>query len=137
MQKDLHDPCDRDRSEAESKLVLPAGEFGALLLAGALFSLSALFGPSTLVSAMPSLVTTTVAILSTAIAQMSITLDPRFKAEAAEYRAVLEPFGQTNPAGMRDYHASRRAKCPGYFSNSVRGSSGDRCRTAKRSESGR
>ena len=30
---------------------------------------------------------------------MSITLDPRFKAEAAEYRAVLEPFSQTNPAG--------------------------------------
>ena len=115
-------------------LVLPAGEFGALLLAGTLFSLSALFGPSTLVSTMTGLVTTTVATLSTAITQMSITLDPRFKAEAAEYRAVLEPFSQTNPAGTRDYHSSRRPKCQGFFSNSVHGSSGDRCRTAKRSK---
>ena len=50
MQKALYEPSRSEMSEAESKLVLPTGEFGALLLAGALFSLSALYGPSTLLS---------------------------------------------------------------------------------------
>jgi len=121
MQKDLH-----DRSEAESELALPTGEFGALLLAGTIFALCAIFGPSSLVSGMTGLATTTVSSLSTAITQMSGTFDPRLKADAAEYPALLAPFSQANPAGTRDY-ISRSTKYPGFSSNSIHGNSGDRC----------
>ena len=127
MQKDLHEPYDRKRSEAESELALPTGEFGALLLAGTIFALCAMFGPSALVGAMTGLATTTVASLSTAITKMSGTFGPRLKADAAEYPALLALFSQAKPAGTRDYNISRSTKYPGFLSNSVRGNSGDRC----------
>ena len=133
MQKDCLELFRSEMSKAESELALPVGEFGTLLLAGALLSLSVLYGPSTLFSATKGVMTTAAATFSTATTQMRITLDPRFKAEAAEYRAVLEPFGQTTPTRTYDYQSSRRAKCPGYFLNSVRAASRDHCRTAKRS----
>jgi len=78
----LHELSDREITEAQSELSLPAGEVVALFFAGLLLTLSFLLGPSTLVGATRGLVAGTLTAVSGAITQTSITVERQLEAKA-------------------------------------------------------
>jgi hypothetical protein len=140
VRRGLHELSDREISEAQSDLMLPAGGVVALFFAGSLLSLSFMLGPSALVSATRGFVAGTVATISSAIAQTSISMERQLEARASDYQPVQEPSSQAKAAETRP---SRRTQCARLhprnsarsdFLRSVLGAVGDRCRLAKRSK---
>jgi hypothetical protein len=138
VRRGFHELSDREISEAKAHLVLPAGEIVALFFAGLVLSLSFLLGPSTLVSATRSLVAGTMATISAAITQTSITMERQLEAQASDYQPVQEPISQAKAAETR---LAQRAHCArlhyrnsewSIILNSVLDTFSDRCRPAKR-----
>ena len=142
VQRGPYELSDREIREALNGPILPTGELAVLFFAGALLSLSFLWGPSTLVGATKGLVAATMATFAGAITQISTTMHRQLKAQASDYQPVKNSFSQAKAAETDSYHPSRHAQCPRvhpsngefFFWSPVRDTSGARCRLAKRSK---
>jgi hypothetical protein len=136
----LHELSDREITEAQSELNLPAGEVVALFFAGLLLTLSFLLGPSTLVGATKGFVAGTMTAVSGAITQTTITVGRQLEAKASDYRPVQEPSSHANAAETEPLRGTQcalshpRSSARSDFVNSFLGAVSDRCRPAKRSK---
>ena len=100
MTRGVHELSEYEKRQAQDRLMIPIGEFVALLI-GAVLMLGLLFSPPTLAGAAKDVVQATAATFSGAIAQIG-TLGTRMEARASERDAAAgKPKAKVKPAQAR------------------------------------